>query len=65
MDFYSKRGLSVLFGISRQTLERYVDWSKLQGHPKSAKRPKYSPYDVGKYLGYTHDRVDQIMKEAQ
>ena len=64
MDLYSKRGLSVLFGISRPTLDKYIDWPNIPGHPETAKNPKYSPYDVGEYLGYTHDRVDQIMKEA-
>lgn len=63
MDLYSKRGLAVLFGISRQTLDKYVDWSSIPGYPKAAKKPKYSPYDAGEYLGYTHDRVEQIMKD--
>ena len=61
MDLYSKRRLALLFGISRQTLEKYVDWDSIPGHPETAKNPKYSPYDVGKCLGYTRDRVKQIM----
>ena len=64
MDLYSKRRVALLFGISRQTLEKYVDWDSVPGHPETAKNPKYSPYDVGECLGYTHERVEQILKEA-
>ena len=65
MMVYSKLRLHALFGISRGTLERYVDWSSIPGYPKGAKNPKYSPYDVGEYLGYTHERVDKILKENE
>ena len=64
MKTYSKLRLHALFGVSRVTLDKYVDWSSIPGYPKDAKRPKYSPYDVGECLGYTRERVDQIMKEA-
>lgn len=63
MQFYSKLALSKLFGISRATLARYVDWHKLQGHPEDAERPKYSPYDVGRVLGYDKAKVDELIKE--
>lgn len=65
MKVYSKLRLHSLFGVSRGTLERYVDWDSIPHYPQTAKNPKYSPYDVGEYLGYTHEQVDQILKENE
>lgn len=65
MKVYSKWRLHFLFGVSRRALENYVDWDSIPGYPKMAKNPKYSPYDVGKCLGYTREQVDQILKENE
>ena len=65
MKLYAKSKLSALFGISRGAIATYVDWSSIPGYPKTAKYPKYSPYDVGKCLGFTHEQVDQILKEKE
>lgn len=65
MKVYSKWRLHVLFGISRRSLENYVDWDSIPGYPKTAKNPKYSPYDVGECLGYSHEQVDKILKENE
>lgn len=65
MKVYSKLRLHALFGVSRGTLERYVDWDNITHYPETAKNPKYSPYDVGEYLGYTHEQVDKILKENE
>ena len=65
MKVYSKLRLHFLFGVSRRALESYVDWDSIPGYPKTAKNPKYSPYDVGKCLGYTREQVDKILKENE